>query len=316
MEFKDYYQTLGVTRDATAEDIKKAFRKLARKYHPDVSKEADAEKRMREVNEAYAVLSDPEKRAAYDQLGRGYQPGQDFRPPPDWDAGFEFSGRGFSPHEAADFSDFFAELFGRMGGAGPRHGHAGMRMQGEDHHAKVLLDLEDAFSGATRQISLRVPQTDAQGRVRLATRTLNVKIPRGVRAGQVIRLAGQGAPGSGGAPAGDLLLEVQFKPHPRLRVDGRDLHLSLPVAPWEAALGAIVQVPLPQGSVKVRIPEGAQSGQHLRVRGHGIPGQPPGDLLLEIQVVLPPATTPQARQLYETMARDLAFDPRHPGSQP
>lgn len=316
MEFKDYYQALGVTRDATAEDLKKAFRKLARKYHPDVSKEADAEKRMREVNEAYAVLSDPEKRAAYDQLGRGYQPGQDFRPPPDWDAGFEFSGRGFSPHEAADFSDFFAELFGRMGGAGARHGHAGMRMQGEDHHAKVLLDLEDAFSGATRQISLRVPQTDAQGRVRLATRTLNVKIPRGVRAGQVIRLAGQGASGSGGAPAGDLLLEVQFKPHPRLRVEGRDLHLSLPVAPWEAALGAIVQVPLPQGSVKVRIPEGAQSGQHLRVRGHGIPGQPPGDLLLEIQVVLPPATTPQARQLYETMARDLAFDPRHPGSSP
>ena len=315
MEFKDYYRTLGVTRDATADDLKKAFRKLARKYHPDVSREADAEQRMREVNEAYAVLSDPEKRAAYDQLGRGYQPGQEFRPPPDWDAGFEFSGRGFSPHEAADFSDFFAELFGRMGSAGARHGHAGMRMQGEDHHAKVLLDLEDAFSGAARQISLRVPQTDAQGRVRLATRTLNVKIPRGVRAGQVIRLAGQGAPGSGGAPAGDLLLEVQFKPHPRLRVDGRDLHLSLPVAPWEAALGAIVQVPLPQGSVKVRIPEGAQSGQHLRVRGHGIPGQPPGDLLLEIQVVLPPATTPQARLLYETMARDLAFDPRHPGSQ-
>lgn len=315
MEFKDYYQTLGVARDATAEDLKKAFRKLARKYHPDVSKEADAEQRMREVNEAYAVLSDPEKRAAYDQLGRGYRPGQDFRPPPDWDAGFEFSGRGFSPHEAADFSDFFAELFGRMGG-GARHAHAGFRMKGEDHHAKVLLDLEDAFSGATRQITLRVPQADERGRVRLATRTLNVKIPRGVRAGQVIRLAGQGAPGTGGAPAGDLLLEVQFKPHPRLRVDGRDLHLTLPVAPWEAALGAVVAVALPQGSVKVRIPEGAQSGRQLRVRGHGIPGQPPGDLLLEIQVVLPPATTPKARQLYETMAHELAFDPRHPGSHP
>lgn len=316
MEFKDYYQTLGVARDATAEDLKKAFRKLARKYHPDVSKEADAEQRMREVNEAYAVLSDPEKRAAYDQLGRGYQPGQDFRPPPDWDAGFEFSGRGFSPHEAADFSDFFAELFGRMGGTGARRAHAGFRMRGEDHHAKVLLDLEDAFSGATRQITLRVPQADERGRVRLATRTLNVKIPRGVRAGQVIRLAGQGAPGTGGAPAGDLLLEVQFKPHPRLRVDGRDLHLTLPVAPWEAALGAVVAVALPQGSVKVRIPEGAQSGRQLRVRGHGIPGQPPGDLLLEIQVVLPPATTPKARQLYETMAHELAFDPRHPGSNP
>jgi curved DNA-binding protein len=313
MKFKDYYQTLGVARDATADDIKKAFRKLARKYHPDISKESDAELRMQEVNEANAVLSDPEKRAAYDQLGRGYQPGQDFRPPPDWDAGFEFSGQGYSPGEAADFSDFFAELFGRMGGthAGARHTHAGFRAQGEDHHAKVLLDLEDAFRGATRQIALRVPQMDAQGRVQLATRTLNVKIPKGVRAGQVIRLAGQGAPGLGGAPAGDLLLEVQFKPHPRFRADGRDLHLTLPVAPWEAALGAIVAVNLPHGSVKVRIPEGAQSGQPLRVRGHGIPGQPPGDLLLDLQVVLPPANTSKGRQLYETMARDLAFDPRH-----
>jgi curved DNA-binding protein len=312
MQFKDYYQTLGVARDATADDIKKAFRKLARKYHPDVSKESDAEVRMREVNEAYAVLSDPEKRVAYDQLGRGQQPGQEFRPPPDWDAGFEFSGRGYSPHETADFSDFFAELFGRMGGAhaGPRNGHAGFRMQGEDHHAKVLLDLEDALNGGVRQISLRVPQVDAQGRVRLATRTLNVKIPKGVRAGQVIRLAGQGAPGTGGAPAGDLLLEVQFKPHPRFRADGRDLHLTLPVAPWEAALGTVVSLELPHGSVKVRIPEGAQSGSQLRVRGHGLPGNPPGDLLLDIRVVLPPASTPKARELYETMARDLAFDPR------
>ncbi|HWR77636.1 MAG TPA: DnaJ C-terminal domain-containing protein [Thiobacillus sp.] len=312
MQFKDYYQTLGVARDATADDIKKAFRKLARKYHPDISKEPDAELRMKEVNEANAVLSDPEKRAAYDQVGRGYQPGQDFRPPPDWDAGFEFSGQGFSPHEAADFSDFFAELFGRMDGAhaGARHTRAGFRAQGEDHHAKVLLDLEDAFSGATRQIALRVPQMDAHGRVQLATRTLNVKIPKGVRAGQLIRLAGQGASGMGGAPAGDLLLEVQFKPHPRFRADGRDLHLSLPVAPWEAALGAIVAVDLPQGSIKVRIPEGAQSGRQLRVRGHGIPGQPPGDLLLDLQVVLPPADTPKARELYETMARELAFEPR------
>lgn len=312
MQFKDYYQALGVARDATADDIKKAFRKLARKYHPDVSKEADAESRMRDVNEAYAVLSDPEKRAAYDQLGRGQQPGQEFRPPPDWDAGFEFSGRGFSPEEAAGFSDFFAELFGRMGGAhGPgRDRHAGFHMQGEDHHAKVLLDIEDALQGGTRQISLQAPQVDAQGRVRLATRTLNVRIPKGVRAGQVIRLAGQGAAGTGGAPAGDLLLEVQFRPHPRLRADGRDLHLALPVAPWEAALGAIVPLDLPHGSVKVRIPEGAQSGQSLRVRGHGLPGEPPGDLLLDIRVVLPPADTPQARKLYETMARELAFDPR------
>ena len=312
MEFKDYYKTLGVARDVTAEDLKKAFRKLARKYHPDISKEADAELRMKELNEAYAVLSDPEKRAAYDQVGSGYRPGQDFRPPPNWDAGFEFSGHGYSPHEAAGFSDFFSELFGRMGGGskGTRRAHGGFRSQGEDHHAKVLLDLEDAFSGTSRQISLRVPQADAQGRAQLVNRTLNVKIPLGVRAGQIIRLAGQGAPGSGGAAAGDLLLEVQFKPHPRFRVEGRDLHLTLPLAPWEAALGAIVAVDLPHGNVKVRIPEGTQSGRHLRVRGKGLPGTPPGDLLLELQVVLPPADTAKARQFYETMAHDLAFDPR------
>lgn len=312
MQFKDYYETLGVPHDATADDIKKAFRKLARKYHPDISKEPDAELRMKEVNEANAVLSDPEKRAAYDQLGRGRHPGEDFRPPPDWDAGFEFTGEGYSPHEAAGFSDFFAELFGRMGGAhgGARRAGGAFRVQGQDHHAKVMLDLEDAFSGATRQISLRVPKVDAQGRVHLETRTLNVKIPRGVHAGQVIRLAGQGEAGTGGAPAGDLLLEVQFRPHRSFRPDGRDLHRTLTVAPWEAALGAVVSVPLPHGSVKVRIPEGAQSGRQLRVRGQGIPGQPPGDLLLDLQVVLPPATTPKARELYESMARELAFDPR------
>jgi curved DNA-binding protein len=308
MQFKDYYQTLGVARDATAEEIKKSFRKLARKYHPDVSKEKDAESRMKEVNEAYTVLSDPEKRAAYDQLGRDYRPGQDFRPPPDWDAGFEFSGGGSSPREAADFSDFFSELFGRMGGFHEAGGH--YQARGEDHHAKVLLDLEDAFHGATRQLSLRVPRVDAQGRVSLITRTLNVKIPKGVREGQVIRLAGQGAPGRSGGAAGDLLLEVHFRPHRHLRAEGRDLHLTLPLAPWEAALGAVVAVDLPDGDVKVRIPEGAQSGRQLRVRGKGIPGSPPGDLLLDLQVVLPPANSAKARQLYETMARDLAFDPR------
>lgn len=296
MEFRDYYKTLGVARDAAADDIRKAFRRLARKYHPDVSKEADAETRMKEVNEAYAVLSDPEKRAAYDQLGRDYRPGQEFRPPPDWDAGFEFS-----PHQGfqgADFSEFFSELFGRMGA----------RAHGEDHYAKVLLDVEDAFLGASRQIALRVPKVDAQGRVALETRTLNVKIPAGVREGQLIRLAGQGAAGAG--KPGDLLLEVHFKPHARYRVEGRDLHVDLPVAPWEAALGAVVRLEAPGGALKVRIPAGAQSARVLRVRGRGIPGEPPGDLLLAIRVVLPPADTDEARALYEQMARDLAFDPR------
>jgi curved DNA-binding protein len=295
VEFKDYYQTLGVAREASADDIRKAFRRLARKYHPDVSKEPDAEARMKEVNEAYAVLSDPEKRAAYDQLGRGYRPGEEFRPPPDWDAGFEFSHHDFP---GGDFSDFFSELFGRMGA----------RAHGRDHYAKVLLDVEDAFLGATRQIALRVPKADAHGRVALETRTLDVKIPPGVRDGQLIRLAGQGAAGAG--KPGDLLLEVHFKPHPRYHIDGRDLHVDLPVAPWEAALGAVLRVEVPGGALNVRIPALAQSGRVLRVRGKGVPGQPPGDLLLGIRVVVPPADTPQARELYERMARDLAFDPR------
>ncbi len=317
MQFKDYYQTLGVARDATADEIKKAFRKLARRYHPDLSKEPEAEARMKEVNEAYAVLADPEKRAAYDALGRGYRPGQEFRPPPDWDANFEFSGPG-AAGEAADFSDFFAELFGRMGGR-PRAGPGGRReahfeARGEDHHARILLDIEDAWRGATRQVSLRVPRLDSAGRVALDTRTLDVRIPQGVREGQLIRLAGQGSPGFGGGPPGDLLLEVQFRPHPRFRASGRDLRVDLPVAPWEAALGSVIPVALPDNSqLKVRIPAGAQSGRQLVVRGRGIPGQPPGDLELTVRVVLPPADTARARELYETMARELDFDPRAAG---
>ena len=308
MEYRDYYQILGVPRDATADAIKKAFRKLARKYHPDVSKEPDAEARMKEINEAYAVLSDPAKRAAYDQLGSGYQPGQEFRPPPGWDAGFEFSTAGFGPHEAGDFSDFFAELFGHLGGGRGRARRGAAR--GEDHYARIYLDLADAYTGATRDITLRVPTLDANGHVQLKQRTLRVTIPKGVREGQLIRLAGQGHPSAGGGPAGDLLLEVHFRPDERYRVDGRDLHVTLPVAPWEAALGAVIAVPLPAGEVKVRIPAGAQSGNELRVRGKGLPGDPPGDLLLHLRVVLPPANTPRARELYETMARELAFDPR------
>lgn len=312
MEFKDYYETLGVARDATADEIKKAFRKLARKYHPDVSKEADAEARMKDVNEAFAVLSDPEKRAAYDQLGQRFHAGQEFRPPPDWDAGFEFSGRGFSGAEAADFSDFFSELFGgRMGRAGARGG--AFHARGEDHHAKILLELEDAYQGASRLVTLRVPRMDEHGRTVLAEHKLNVRIPKGVHEGQVIRLAGQGSPGLGGGPPGDLYLEVRFKPHPRYRVEGRDVYASLPVAPWEAALGANVKASVPDGIVEVRIPEASQSGRKLRLKGRGIPGAPPGDLYLVLETVLPPANTPKARELYQTMAREMAFNPRQGG---
>jgi len=311
MEYVDYYGVLGVERDATADEIKKAFRKLARKYHPDVSKEQDAEKHMQAVNEAYAVLSDPERKAAFDNLGKGYTGGQDFSPPPGWDSGFEFSGEGMSPEEAARFSDFFSELFGGMGSADPFQGRGRSRhTQGHDHHARILLDLEDTFAGPTRQLTLQVPTPTNDGHVRLQNRTLNVKIPVGIRAGQIIRLAGQGHPGPSGVPAGDLLLEVQFRPHPRFDIDGRDLSMTLPVAPWEAALGAIVPVSLPVGTVKVRIPAGAQSGQSLTVRGKGIPGTTPGDLHLRLRVVLPPAATDEARALYETMAKEMAFDPR------
>jgi len=303
MEFKDYYASLGVARDAPAEAVKKAYRKLARKYHPDVSREPQAEQRMKEVNEAYAVLSDPEKRAAYDQLGQ-HVPGQDFRPPPDWDANMEFSEREFSGAEAAQFSDFFAEIFGRRAA----HGSA-FHSKSNDHHARVLLDLEDAFTGPERQLSLRVPKVDAEGRARLETRTLNVKIPRGIHAGQIIRLAGQGSAMDGAKP-GDLLLEVAFRPHPRLQPHGRDLHLTLPVAPWEAALGAVVPVHLPGGTLNVRIPAGAQPGRQLRVRGKGIPSDPPGDVYFDIRIVAPPAVTPKAKELYEALQKEADFDPR------
>ena len=309
MQYKDYYAILGVKRDATADEVKKAFRRLARKYHPDVSKEPDAEVRMKEVNEANTVLSDPEKRAAYDQLGNAYQSGQDFKPPPDWDAGFEFSER--PAGNTRDYSDFFEQMFGRMGGmGGTRHHGAGFHMRGEDHHAKVMLGIADSFTGTTKQITLRAIQMDAQGRPATVPRTLNVKIPKGVSAGQTIRLAGQGAPGYGGAAAGDLMLEVQFNPHPYLRCEGRDLHMVMRLAPWEAALGTAITVPLPDSNIKVRIPANTQSGQQLRVRAKGFPSTPPGDLLLDLQVILPPADTPKARELYEAMSRELNFDPR------
>jgi len=308
LQYKDYYQILGVSRDASQADIKKAFRKLARKFHPDVSKEADAEARMKELNEANAVLSDIEKRAAYDQLGQNYHPGEEFQPPPNWDAGFEFSGG-----NNADFSDLFSQLFGRMG-TGEKRGRSGdnrsFHSRGEDHHAKIMLDLADAFLGATRQISLRTPHVDAQGHVGLISHTLNVKIPKGVYEGQIMRLAGKGSPGVGDGKPGDLLLELHFNPHPRFKVDGCNLYTKLPVTPWEAALGAMIPVNLFDNDIKVRIPADTQSGQQLRVRGKGIPSKTPGDLILDIQVVLPSATTQKAKELYESMARELAFDPR------
>jgi curved DNA-binding protein len=306
MEFKDYYAILGVDKNATADDIKKAYRRLARKYHPDVSKEADAAQRMAAINEANTVLSDPEKRAAYDALGRRPQ-GQDFRPPPDWDAGFEFSGGGFNPGED-DYSDFFASLFGRAARA--RRGADAPSMRGGDHHAKVTIDLADAYDGATRSVSLRAARLDAAGRVVTEDRVLDVTIPKGVRAGQHIRLRGQGAAGIGGGPTGDLYLEIEFRSDDRYRVDGRDVTERVPITPWEAALGATIEVPTPSGSVEVTVPPGSRGGRKLRLRGRGIPGDPPGDLYLELEIVTPPATTEAERELYRTMERQMKFNPR------
>jgi curved DNA-binding protein len=316
MEFKDYYQILGVERDADQDEIKRAYRKLARKFHPDVSKETDAEARFKELGEAYEVLKDPEKRTAYDHLGANWQNGQDFRPPPDWDAGFEFSGGGFTSADSAAYSDFFESLFGQAFAdrgyqrAGQRAGAHQYRARGEDHHARILIDLEDAIEGRTRPITLQVPEVDERGRVRTRAHTLNVRIPKGLAAGQKIRLAGQGAPGIGDAPAGDLFLEVDFRPHPRYRVDGHDLLADLPIAPWEAALGAKVKVDTPAGTVQLTIPENSRSGQKLRLKGRGLAGKNPGDLFMVLQIVVPPANNEETRDLYRKMADVTGFDPR------
>ncbi len=309
MAKRDYYELLGVDRDADKDAIKKAYRKLARKYHPDVSKEPDAEARFKEVNEAYEVLKDPEKRAAYDQLGSQWRPGEEFTPPPGWDAGFEFTGGGFTPGDAAQFSEFFESLFGRRPGWGGAQ-RAGFHVRGEDHHAKILVRLEDAYHGAARTVTLRVPEVGADGRVYNRTRNLSVKIPRGVTAGQTMRLAGQGGAGFGEGPAGDLYLEIELEPHPLFRVEGRDIYLDLPLAPWEAALGATVAAPTLGGSVDLKIPPGSQSGRKLRLKGRGLPGSPPGDQYVVLQIFTPPARTEEERALYRRMAEQMRFDAR------
>jgi len=310
MEFKDYYKIMGVDRDASQDEIKRAYRKLARKYHPDVSKEPDAEERFKEIGEAYEVLKDPEKRAAYDQLGANWKAGQDFRPPPDWDQGFEFHGGGFTGAE--DFSEFFESLFGRSGFAG---GHAGRgrreyHARGEDSHARILIDLEDAYRGATKTLTLKQTELGPDGRPRVKERTLNVRIPKGVRQGQHIRLAGQGGPGIGKGQAGDLYLEVEFRPHPFYEVEGRDVYLKLPLAPWEAALGAQVKLPTPSGTVDLRIPPNSSAGRRLRLKGRGIPAREPGDLYVVLEIALPPANSDEEKAAYRRFAEAFDFNPR------
>ena len=312
MRYKDYYAVMGVDRDASQDEIKRAYRKLARKFHPDVSKEPDAEARFKELGEAYEVLKDPERRAAYDGLGTKWQAGQDFRPPPDWNEGFEFHGGGFTGGSPEQFSDFFDSLFGRaapgggFSGATRREFHA----RGEDTYAKILIDLEDAYNGKNRSVTLEHTEAGPGGRPSVKTRTLNVSIPKGVRQGQHIRLAGQGSPGIGRGGRGDLFLEVEFRPHRFYRVEGKDVFVDLPVAPWEAALGATVKAPTPSGYVDLRIPPNSSSGRKLRLKDRGIPAGQPGDLFVVVNVALPKADSEAAKNAYTEFARAFDFDPR------
>ena len=313
MKFRDYYETLGVARGATEADIKSAYRKLARKYHPDVNKNAGAEDQFKELGEAYAVLKDPEKRAAYDRMGANWKNGQDFTPPPNWNEGFEYTGNGSGGFEG-DQSDFFESLFGRARqrqgghGANPRQG---MNFKGQDHHAKILIDLADAYNGAKRTISLYMPAQDASGHVGTQERKLDVSIPKGIKAGQNLRLSGQGAPGIGEGGAGDLYLEIDFHPDPIYRVDGKDVYLDLPLAPWEAALGATVKVPTPAGSaLELNIPTGTVGGRKMRLKGKGIPSAEPGDLYVVPTIVLPTAETDAQKEVYRALEKAFDFKPR------
>ena len=308
MEFKDYYRTMDLARDAKPDEIKRSYRRLARKFHPDVSDEPDAEERFKEVQEAYEVLKDPEKRAAYDRFGADWKAGQEFRPPPDWEPDVGFAGGGYT--DAGEFSDFFESLFGGAGHRRSGGGYTHIRMKGEDIHARMVISLEDAFLGATRRLSIELPDLDERGRLVTRPHTLNVRIPKGVMQGQRIRLGGQGGPGLGGASAGDLYLEVAFASHRLFQVVGRDVFLDLPVAPWEAALGETVTAPTLGGDVELTIPPGSQTGTRLRLKGRGLPGTPAGDQYVVLEIRTPKVESEDARALYERMKREMAFNPR------
>jgi curved DNA-binding protein len=310
MEFKDYYATLGLKPSATEAEIKRAYRKLARKYHPDVSKEANAEAQFKEVGEAYKALNDTERRAAYDDIRARRERGQDYGPQGGGPGGYEFRGRGSDAADAAEFSDFFESLFGRGRGAAQAHAHA--RASGEDHHARVVIDIADAYRGARRTLSLRMPVANAKGQVSFEERELDVAIPKGVRQGQHLRLSGQGSPGFGDGPAGDLYLEIAFAPDARFRLDDRDVYVTVPIAPWEAALGANIDVRTPDTDVQLTVPPGSATGRKLRLRGKGLPSTPPGDLYVVLSIVTPAADTPAAKEAYAAFAHALStFNPRN-----
>ena len=293
MEYKDYYKTLGVSRDATAEEIKKAYRRQARRFHPDVSQEPDAENRFKAVKEAFEVLSDPEKRATYDNLGSNWQTAE------------RFTNRRRDRRSESSFSDFFESFFGRAAKS-----WGGWGSPGQDQDATIRIDLEDAVNGTQRLFTVQVPEIDRQGRRQTRERRLRVRIPPGVNDSTRIRLAGQGSPGSGGGRPGDLYLKVEIKPHPLFRIEDRDVFLDLPVTPWEAALGETVEVPTLRGRVQMRIPAGSQSGRKFRLRRRGLPGDPPGDQYVILQIHVPPAGSSEAKTFYHNMKQEMPFDPR------
>lgn len=314
MEYKDYYTILGVDKKASADGIKHAYRRLARKYHPDVSKEKNAEEKFKDLQEAYEVLKDPEKRTAYDQLGSNWKAGQEFRAPPGWDQGTHFytSNGGFSEEELGGFSDFFTNLFGRGHAGTSRRGHEPFRQRGSDQQAKIAISLEEAYHGTSKTLQLQVPEVDpATGAYVNKLRTLKVNIPAGAKEGQQLRLPGQGMPGIGGGPAGDIYLEMTIEPHPLFTLAGKDVYLSLPVTPWEAALGAQVNIPTLGGAVGLKLAPHTQGGQKLRLKGRGMPGKPhAGDQYAVVQILIPPADTPPQKELYQKMAQMMPFNPR------
>jgi curved DNA-binding protein len=320
MKFRDYYETLGVARGATEAEIKTAYRKLARKYHPDVNKEKDAEDRFKEIGEAYSVLKDTEKRAAYDQMGSNWKQGQDFSPPPNWNAGFEFADDpnagfgGYGGNYDGDQSEFFESLFGRgrhRQGGRSSNARQGMHFKGQDHHAKILIDLADAYNGAKRTISLHMPTQDPEGHVITQERKLDVNIPKGIKVGQNLRLSGQGGPGMGDGGAGDLYLEIDFHPNALYKVDGKDVYLDLPLAPWEAALGTSVNIPTPAGStLELTIPPNTKSGRKMRLKGKGIPSKEPGDFYVVPNIVLPEAQSDAQKAAYQELEKAFDFKPR------
>ena len=314
MKYKDYYATLGVDKTAGADEIKKAYRKLARKYHPDVSKEKDSKEKFQDVSEAYETLKDPEKRAAYDQLG-SYNPGQDFSPPPGWEQQFSQSGGGggFS-FDDLDLADLFASLRGGGGGArgfGARGGRADMPIAGEDFEVAAEITLEQAYHGTTLDLALQMPEIDAQGRMRRVPRNFKARIPPGVSDGERLRLRGQGGKGHTGARDGDLYINVSLRPHAIFRVSGRDLYVDLPLAPWEAVLGTSVELPTPGGPVRLKIRPGTQAGQQLRLAKRGLPKpHHEGDLYAIVQIAVPHSASEDEQALYEKLAAASKFDPR------